>query len=299
MPDVVSWLKREAEELKEAGTRWSDDACYRMGASLAYYAIFSIFPLLLLALTILGFFLGSDPSNRERLLGAVANVVSPEFRSLLDDTLSSMQSHETARGVGAIVGVAMLVFGASGVFAELENSLNTIWRVKADVSTTFAKTIVRALRDKATSLAAVLAAGALLLLSLIVSTALATLSGVLGRAASVALAWQWIEALVSLALSTGLFAVIFRVLPKTHVAWRDVLGGAFLTAAVFGVLKHLLAWYLGHLGSYAAYGAVGAMLGLLTWIYLASLLVFFGAELARVHAERGGSLAHVIAPVHP
>jgi membrane protein len=289
--DIVASLRRTAALLKEAGIRWADDACYRMGASLAYYAIFSLFPLLLLAVTALGFFLGSNPATRERLLGSVASVMSPQFRTLLDDTLASMQSHQTARGVGAVVGAITLIFGASGAFSELENSINTIWRVEPAPSAGLGTTLLRALEDKAISLAAVAGAGAVLLSSLLVSTILGAATGAVRRVIAEPFAWKAIDAVVSLVFATVIFAVIFRLLPRTKVTWRDVLGGAFFTAVFFTVLKHLLAWYLGHVGNYAAYGAVGAMLGLLTWIYLVSLLLFFGAELTRVYAEREGSLA--------
>ncbi len=285
------WLHRALGIVKEAGVRWSDDGCDRMGASLAYYAIFSIFPLLLIAVTLLGFFLGADPANREKLLGSVANALSPESRTLIDGTLTSMQSHETARGVGALVGAASLLFGASGVFTELDTSLNRIWRVKDAPTTGFRTTILRVIKGKAMALLAVLAAGAVLLTSLLVSTALGALGGVAAHVVPNALAWQGVEALVSLGLVTLLFASVFRALPRTAVAWSDVFGGALFSAFLFSVLKHLLAWYLSHIGSYAAYGAVGAVLGLLTWIYLASLVVFFGAELTRVYAEREGSIA--------
>jgi membrane protein len=289
--DIAGLLERIASVLKEAGIRWSDDSCYRMGASLAYYAIFSIFPLLLVAVTALGFLLGNDPSSREKILDAISGLLSPQFRSLVDDTLTSMQSHQTARGVGAVVGITTLVFGASGLFSELETSLNTIWRVAAEPSASIRTVILRALKDKATSFAAVVCAGAILLASLLVSAALAALNDAAGHVVAGAILWRMIDAIVSLGLATLLFAVVFRVLPRANATWRDVIGGAFLTALLFSVLKHLLAWYLGHVGSYAAYGAIGAVLGLLTWIYLVNLVVFFGAEVTRVYAEREGSLA--------
>src|SRR5580692_7504253 len=105
--------------LKDAGVRWSDDQCYRLGASLSYYAVFSIFPLLLLCVTAVGYVMGHDESVRDRLLDYVSRSGAPEMRPLLDQTLTSMQTHETARGVGALVGVVTLLFGASGVFSEL------------------------------------------------------------------------------------------------------------------------------------------------------------------------------------
>jgi membrane protein len=290
-PVAAGPLARGGAILKEAGVRWAGDACYRMGAALAYYAIFSIFPLLLVSVTILGFLLGDDPSNREKVLDALSNVLSEQFRATLDETLASMQSHQTARGVGAIVGIATLLFGASGVFSELETSLNTIWRVTEEPDSAIGTTVRRALREKAISFAAVVGAGAVLLASLVLSTALSAFGNVAERVIPEALLWRAIDTAVSLILATLLLAVVYRVLPRTRVAWRDVLGGAFVAALLFSLLKHALAWYLGHVGSYAAYGAVGAILGLLSWIYLVSLLVFFGAEITRVYAERAGSVA--------
>jgi membrane protein len=291
LKDVRKFLERNLVIVKEAGVRWSDDACYRMGASLAFYTLFSIFPLLLVAVAGLGLFLGDDPASRERLVASVANILSAPSRALLDDTLKSMQSHQTAGGVGALVGAATLVFGASGAFSELETSLNTIWRVKVRPAATFGTTMLRALEDKATSFAAVAATGVVLLGSLLVGMGLGALGRGMGLTALDLRVWQGIESLVSLGLATLLFAILFRVLPRADIAWRDVLGAAFLTALLFGIMRRVLAWYLEHIGSYAAYGAVGGVLALLMWIYLMSLLLFFGAEVARVYAEREGSLA--------
>jgi membrane protein len=278
---------RRAALLKEAGVRWWDDGCYRMGASLAFYALFSIFPLLLVAVVALGFLLGRDPASPGRVVASVASILSPQFKALLDDTLTSMQSHQAARGVGAVVGVLTLVFGASGVFSELQTSLNAIWRVKSAPSSAFGTTILRALEDKALAFAAVAAAAAVLLTSLFVGIALTALGGTADSDALLgALLWEGVEAIVSLGLVTVLFAVVFRLIPRTYVAWRDALVGAFTSALLFSVLKRLLAWYLGHIGGYAAYGAVGGVLGFLMWIYLVTLLVFFGAEVTCVYAER-------------
>ena len=286
----VAWLKRVGAILKEGGVRWWDDSCYRLGASLAFYALFSIFPLLLVAATVLGFFLGEEPSSRERILASVAGLFSRQFRDLLDETLTSMQLHQTARGVGGAIGAITLLFGASGAFSELETLLKRIWRVTEVPSSGVWGTIVAALEQKATSFTAVAGAGAILFASLFVSTALNALSAAAMPVLPDFVAWRVMEALVSLGLTTLVFAVIFRVLPQAGVKWRDVMGGAFFTAILFIALNHVLAWYLTHLGSYAAYGAVGGVLGLLMWIYVVSLLVFFGAELTRVYAEREGSL---------
>jgi membrane protein len=283
---------------RDAGERWSSDACYRLGASLAYYALFSVFPLLLLAITAIGFVLDGDDTVRVKLVNSVATP-SPEFRALVDQTLQSMQAHRTARGVGAIVGGIALLLGASGVFSELEASLNFIWRVKSTSVKGLWATFFAALRSKALSFAVVIAAAVALLVSLAVSTALgavgaATASATLGR-----VIWPLAEALVALALLTLLFAAIYCIVPQTPVKWRDVFWAALLTSILFTVLKWVLAWYLVHLGGFAAYGAVGGVLGLLTWIYVASLVLFYGAEFSHVYAMRFGSLAGRPRDDHP
>jgi membrane protein len=275
---------------RDAGMRWADDECYRLGASLAYYALFSLFPLMLLSVTCVGFVLGDGDHVRQKVLASVASATSPESRAMLDETLQSMQTHRTARGMGAVVGVVTLILGSSGVFSELESSLNFIWRVKRLPTKGIGSTVLRALEAKAFSFVVVVAAAGALLASLVVSTVL----GAIGDTATTALGaqapWQIVEMAASVGFLTLLLAAIYRIVPQARVAWRDVLGAALLASVLFAGLKALLAWYLAHLGSYAAYGAVGGVLGLLMWIYLASLVLFFGAEVSRVYAERFGSL---------
>jgi|HubBroStandDraft_1064217.scaffolds.fasta_scaffold01911_1 membrane protein len=273
---------------RDAGARWADDSCYRLGASLSYYALYSIFPLLLLSVTAVGFFLSGDDA-RQKILSSVA-APSPDLRTLLDQTLQSMQSHRTARGVGTVVGFVALLVGASGVFSELQSSLDLIWRIEVRQAKGIGATIVRAMTDKAAAFAVVVGAAIALLASLAISTTLQTIGNV-GDSATARTAWQLVEAGASFIFLTGLFAAIYRIVPRTDVKWRDVFGGAIVTSLLFAGLKGLLAWYLAHVGSYAAYGAVGGVLGLLTWIYVASLILLYGAEFCRVYAERYGSVA--------
>jgi membrane protein len=275
---------------KEAGERWVGDACYRLGAALAYYALFSIFPLMLLSVTAVGFLLGGDESARQSVLSSVPSP-SPEFRVLLDQTLQSMQTHRTARGVGAAVGVIALILGASGVFSELESSLDLIWRVKPSKAKNIGQILLYALRSKAISFVVVIMAAIAVLASLAVSTVLAAVGNATTNVAAARTLWQPVEMAVSLAFLAVLFAAIYRLVPQADVQWRDVIGAALLTSLFFVALKSLLAWCLARIAGYAAYGAVGAVLGLLTWIYVASLVLFYGAEFSRVYAERYGSLA--------
>ena len=285
--------------VRDAGQRWADDACYRLGASLSYYALFSLFPLLLLSVTGVGYVLGNDDSVRQRVLSSIATMGSPESRALLDQTLQSMQEHRTARGVGAIVGAVTLLFGASGVFSELEASFNFVWRVKPEATSGVWAAALGAIKTKVFSFAVVVITASALLASLVLSTVLNaiqnTAASVVGGANGI---WHLVDAAFSVGFLTLLFATIYRVVPKAKVAWGDVFGAALITSLLFAALKTLLAWYLSHLGSYAAYGAVGAVLGLLTSIYVASLVLLYGAEFSRIYAERFGSLAQPAAK-HP
>jgi membrane protein len=288
---VLAVLVDLATVARDAGSRWVDDACYRMGASLAFYAAFSIFPLALLAVTGIGFLLGNDDSVRERALGWFAGASTREVRGLLDQTLQSMQSHRAERGIGVAIGLVTLVFGASGVFSELENALDVIWRVRPSSSGGFWSAVTRAVKAKAVSFGVVVATATALLASLVVTTALGAFGEVTSRFVGARWPWLGAEACASFGLLTVLLATTYRMIPHARVSWRDVIGAAVVTSLLFTGLKSLLAWYLAGLGSYAAYGAVGAVLGLLTWIYVAALILLYGAEFSRVYAERSGSIA--------
>jgi membrane protein len=214
--------------VRDAGIRWADDACYRLGASLAYYALFSLFPLMLLSVTVVGFAVGGDAAARQSVLNSVPSP-SPEFRVLLDQTLQSMQSHRNARGVGAVVGLIALVLGASGVFSELESSLDLIWRVKPSPARGLWQILLHALRSKALSFVVVIVAAMAVLASLAVSTILAAVGDTLGAAvgagvgdgttngAATRTLLRPVEMAVSLAFLTALFAAIYRLVPQADV----------------------------------------------------------------------------------
>ncbi|HXX69520.1 MAG TPA: YihY/virulence factor BrkB family protein [Polyangiaceae bacterium] len=288
----LSAAKGTALLVRDAGARWTQDACYRLGSSLAFAGLFSIFPLLLLAITAVGFVLGNDAGVRHKILASVGGSLSPASRTLLDQTLASMQRHRTARGVGTIVGAVTLLLGASGVFAELHYSLNLIWRVRSTPSSGMVRAMLDALRARAFAFVIVLLAAVAILGLFVVSTALASLRATVAELGAGGNLWAGLDVFISIGSLTLLLATVYRLVPDTNVDWRDVLPAALLTAVLFNFVKDVLAWYFAHLASYAAYGAVGAVLGLMIWIYVASVLVLYGAEFSRVYAERFGSLAH-------
>jgi membrane protein len=277
-------LKSAFDLVRRAATRWADDRCDRLSAALSYYALFSLFPLALLALTTLGFFLGDDSATRSRIVGALVVTGSPELRALLDQALEGMQQHRTARGVGAVVGLATLLFGASAVFSELQNSLDVVWHVPPQQSGIRA-TVVALVTGRARAFVLVIAAALLLLASLVASTVLAAV-GESGKAAvPISPVWDVFELLASAVFVAPVLALVYRVLPHARVSWSDAFWGGIVAAILLALLKKVLAFYLAHLGSYAAYGVAGAILGLLTWIDASAMVLYFGAEIARAHCE--------------
>jgi membrane protein len=284
---------------KDAGMRWMEDACYRYAASLAYAAFFSIFPLLLLCVIGLGYFLGDGDEVRHRVVTSLALAKSPEVHKLLDETLQSLQreAHHTSRGIGAVVGSVTLLIGASGVFSELQSALDAIWRVKTPPPSYVWANLLLNMRLKALAFATVMIAAAALLASVVVSAILgavraeATDAGIAVGAAG-AKAWAVLDSSVSAGLLTVLLAAVYRMVPQAKVRWCDVIGPAIAASLVFTALKESLTWYLERFGSYTAYGAVGAVLGMLTWIYVVAMVFLWGAELSHLVAERYGSLSH-------
>jgi membrane protein len=274
----------------DAGESFMNDHCWRRSASLSYAAVFSIFPLLLLCVAALGFVLGDDESVRERVVASLSSVLTDTSRPLVDDTLHSLQTHRTARGVGVIVGVVTLVFGASGVFSELSTSLDCIWRVPEKQADTTWRAIANALLDKAFSFVVVVVAAIILLALLGLSAAVASIAQSHLGADRNTVVWRVVDALGSVVLMAFVIAALFRIIPHVRVRWKDVALGSIVTSIGLALLKVAFGFYIGGIGSYAAYGVVGAVLALLMWIYVAALVVFFGAELCRAYATQFGSL---------
>ena len=280
------------ELVYETLERFSDNDGYRLGAAFSYYATFSIFPLVLLSVTVVGFILGDSASAREQMLSAIASPGSPA-RDVLARALTTMQEHSSARGPYAVVAIGTLIFGASGAFVELDAALNRIWCVPERKSKGFWGSIRLYLLDRLSGFSIVVGLGISLLVSLLAS---AILSFVVAHAqAQLALpVWPSIvrtaEVILSIALLAGLFSAAFHLIPRTHPPVRIVVPGAVLTTVLFLMLKEVFAAYLSRFMSYSAYGVAGGVLALAAWIYLSSMLVLIGAQLTRVHAEKMGAV---------
>jgi membrane protein len=263
---------------------WIEDKAPRLGAALAYYSVFSIGPLVLLTIGAASLIFGAEAAQGE-VADEIRGTVGEPVAKALQQTL--LQGHQSGWGTRAtILGILTLLFGASGVFGQLQDALNTVWKVAPKPG----RGISGIIRDRFLSFTMVLGTGFLLLVSLVLTAALSALSTSLSRAlpGSVVL-WQLGNQLFAFGVITLLFAMIFRILPDARIAWRDVWIGAMLTAALFSLGKLLLGWYLGWEAVASGFGAASSLVVILLWVYYSSLILLFGAEFTRVYAQQFGS----------
>jgi len=263
---------------------WKEDDAARHAAALAYYTALSIAPLLLIAIWIAGLVFGADAA-RGRILGEIGAVTGHDAAEGVEALVESANRPHSGL-VASVLGVAVLLFGASGVFGELKQSLNSIWEVEEGQR----RGVLQLIRERFLSLTMVLGVAFLLLVSLVVSAALASMSAALqGRIPGGPMVWQAVSFGVSFVLITLLFALIFKVLPDADVRWRDVWIGALTTAVLFIIGKFLLALYIEKADVAGKYGAAGSLVALLIWIYYSAQIFFFGAEFTQAYARLHGS----------
>jgi membrane protein len=272
---------------KDAYAGWSKHEVSRLAASLAYYAILSLAPLVVIVIGIAGLVFGAEAA-RHGLLTQVEALVGPQGAELVG-TMISHASTLAGDVVTGLVGVLTLLFGASGVFEELHESLDKIWEVGNKPGQGFWAMV----RERFLSFGMVLVIGFLLLISLLLSSALAAMGNLFGHLPAVAL--QAINFLTSVGVITLLFAAIYRFLPSERLPWSDLWVGSLGTSVVFVIGKFLLGFYLGRTSVGSAYGAAGSLVLLLVWIYYASQIFFFGAEFTRSYAQKHGSLISRVA----
>jgi membrane protein len=261
---------------------WSEDKASRLAASLAYYTIFSIPPLLIIILAITG-----------QVFDDAQARITAEINSFIGETggeaivaILENASEPTDTILATIISVAVLFLGASGVFGQLQDALNTIWEVQADPKRGFLGTI----KDRFFSFTMVLGTGFLLLVSLIISASLAALSefvtGIIPEAIILA---SIINFIVSFAIITLLFALIYKVVPDVAIGWKDVWIGAVVTTALFTLGKWAIIFYLERSAPASTYGAAGSLIIILLWVYYSAQILFLGAEFTQVYANRYGS----------
>jgi membrane protein len=273
------WFRHVAEILQEATKEWFNDRGARMGAALAFYSILSLAPLLVIAVALAGLFFDQDVA-RQHLMDQVGELVGPEGAAAIKVMLES--GTKEGGKLATILGIATLLFGASGVFGELQDALDAVWDVKPKPMSWW-----DILRARFLSFTMVIGVGFLLLISLVISTVIASVhSSLEGRMPQFEAAWHTLSSLTTLLIVTLLFALIFKVLPDAKVDWQDVWAGAFLTAMLFSIGKLAIGLYLGKSGLASGYGAAGSLVVLIVWVYYSSQILFFGAEITHVIARR-------------
>ncbi len=270
--------------LKDTVSRWYEANAPRMGASLAYYTVFSMAPLLVVAVGIAGFVFGKEAAQQQvmqQMQGLIGSQGSEVLRTMM------LNAAKPSAGIAAsVIGLLVLLFGASGVFLELRSALNTIWGVKQRDG----EGLVGVLRSRFFSFAMVLAIGFLLLVSLTISAWLAAAGQFISSMVHMPAAVLWVmNFVIGFVAATVLFALIYRVVPDAEIAWRDVWAGGAVTALLFSLGRFLIGVYLGTAGVGSAYGAAASLVILLAWVYYSAQVFFLGAEFTHQFALRHGS----------
>jgi len=272
------------ELLKETFSDWSEDKASRLAASLAYYTIFSIAPLIIIVIAVASLIFGRE-AVQGQIEGQIQGLVGDEGAGLIQEMIQGA-SNQSGSIIATIVGVATLLFGATGVFGQLQDALNTIWEVTPKQG----RGIWGIIKDRFISFTMVLGVGFLLMVSLVLSAGLAAVNEFMsGALDNVAYVGQVINFIVSFGVITLLFAMIYKILPDVEIAWSDVWIGAAVTALLFTIGKFLIGLYLGQSAISSSYGAAGALVVILVWIYYSAQILFFGAEFTQVYAKRFGS----------
>jgi membrane protein len=274
------------EVVRDAGRGWNEDNALRLGAALSFYAVLAFPPILVVAISIAGLVFGQDVAA-EGLLAQVSELLGPSGSKMFKEMIETAAKPEKgflATGLGLLI----LLLGATGVFVELRDALNLIWKVP------YRGGLLRGLlKERLLAFNLVVGTGFLLIVSLVVSAALSAIADSLGNHVSGGLGsiLTRLDLGVSFAVIATLFALIFKVLPDVPLSWRDVWLGAAVTSTLFTAGKFAIGAYLGTTKIASAYGAAGSVVLLLLWVYYSSLIFFFGAELTRSYAHRYGSMA--------
>lgn len=270
--------------LKSALAGWWNDNVPHLGAALSYYTLFSLAPILIVAISIGGLAFGPE-AVRGEIVGQIDGLVGREGALAVQAMLEGA-AKPSASIPATIIGVITFFLGATGAFLELQAALNAIWRVKPKAGASFFKTLVL---QRLISFGLVVGVGFLMLTSLLVSAGLAALHTYMGHTfPGIAVVWEAANAVVSLAVITLMFAMVYKVLPDVKLVWSDVWVGALVTAGLFTIGKFLIGLYLGTSTFASSYGAAGSVIVLLVWVYYSAQIILLGAEFTREYVEQFG-----------
>ncbi|MDB5881503.1 MAG: putative rane protein [Ramlibacter sp.] len=277
--------KRLFQMFIKAGKAWSDDFAPSMGAAIAYYTVFSMAPLLIILIAMAGAIFGREAVEGQ-VVAQLSGLIGTDGASMVQGVVAS--ASDTDKGlVAGVISLVVLIIGATTVFAELQSALDRIWHIPEAKKP---KGIVALVRARVLSLGLILGLVFLLIVSLAMSTAVAAFgSWAGGMLPASELLLHAVNIVVSLSIATVLFAMIYKLMPSTAIAWRDVWVGAFTTAALFEVGKMLISLYIGKSGMTESFAAAGSLVVLLAWVYYAAQIFLLGAEFTKVHADENGS----------
>jgi len=277
-------LKAGWELLKLTFEEWTNDNAFELSAALAFYTIFSIAPVLLIAVGVASFFLTPDTAT-DRIVGEMEQMIGAQGANAVRQVIES--SRGFGKGIWAMsVGIVTLVMGATAVFGELQSALNEIWDVKAKPDR---GVIMSFMVDRIRSFSIAIGVGFLLLVTLVISALISGLQNYLNNwLPGIPWVWQMANAVSSFFVVAILFAMIYKFLPDVVISWRNVWIGAAVTALLFTAGKYAIGIYLGRTATASAFGAAGSLVVLLFWVYYSALISFFGAEFTQVYARRYG-----------
>ena len=280
------WLQGWFSLCEKAVYSWLDDRAPRMGAAIAYYTVFSLAPMLVMVIAIAGLAFGQKAAEGA-LFGELADLIGPESAVAVQAMLRSASS--TRSGLFATaVGIGTLIIAATAVFGELQSALNVIWKAPASGSLGGLWHLVK---SRLVSLSIILVIGFLLLVSLVISTALAALSDYLDWILpGLATILHIIHLALSFSFTTVLFAMMFKILPDNPVEWEEVWLGGAVAALLFTVGKHLISFYIGSSNMASTYGAAGALIIVLVWVYYSAQILLLGAEFAKAYSDQRRAL---------
>lgn len=272
---------------------WSKDNISSMSAALAYYTFFSLAPLLLILITIAGFFFGNEQA-RQAIADEFADLVGSNGAEAISVILRGAENPNEG-AFSFLVGAAMLFIGATTVFAELQNDIDTIWRIPK--SKTPGNGLMGLLKIRLVSFTLIVSVGFLLIVSLVISAGISTLTTLWGQwMINMEIMLHIINFVVSTAIITVLFALIYKILPSTPISWSDVWLGALVTALLFSVGKFAIGLYIGKSAIASSFGAAGAFVVLIVWIYYSAQIFLIGTEFTYVYACRHGSRRDLASP---
>ena len=280
-PSLQTWWTL----IKASVSSWLDDYAPSMGAALSYYTVFSLAPLLLIVVSVAGLVFG-DEAVRGELFSQLQGLMGADAAKAIQDLLASV--NKPAKGiVGTLVGIGLLVFGATTVFGELQDALDRIWRAPAREGSG----LWALLRARLLSFGMILGLAFLLMVSLVLGAAISALGKWWGPAFG---GWetllQIVNLLVGFGLTTVVFAMIYKLMPRVHIQWHDVWLGAFVTALLFTIGKFLIGLYIGKSGVASGFGAAGSLVIVFIWVYYSAQIFLVGAEFTWVYAKTLGSL---------